>query len=310
MSTEELVAMLEKNGVDHVVVRNSNVMGCCPFHGETRPSWGISIHPPHLHACFSCGEKGTLFSLLVHFGMSKEKAAEISKRNALDLTVEFDKPKEEPSRIEEENIWTRKLNRRARLYAIHRGLKNETIKKLELVWDHETNRLVFPWYVPVDDEETLVGATGRALDNNPAKTLPLWGTKKGDYLYLPARKLSNREPLILVEGEFDAARVYDAGFKNVGALSFGRLSRKQKSFVLNFRFPEIVLFFDDDLTGAMLSTLVENMLSPHFQIAKVSYDKVASRYKNSKLDPASLSRSDIRVLLTKYKDSNNSLVTL
>lgn len=43
-----------------------NLVMCCPFHDDRKPSFSVSIHHPHLYLCFSCGARGNIFSLYHH----------------------------------------------------------------------------------------------------------------------------------------------------------------------------------------------------------------------------------------------------
>jgi DNA primase len=74
MTSSDLGALLEELGIDQLRLRNGNWMGCCPVHGERRPSFGISETPPHFFGCFACSAKGTLYTLLkTHYEWDQAK---------------------------------------------------------------------------------------------------------------------------------------------------------------------------------------------------------------------------------------------
>lgn len=305
MTPEDLKELLDKIGVEGIVQRNNNWQALCPFHQETRPSWGISFDPPHFHGCFGCGAKGSLSDLLVRVGRwSTAKARRfvgLTSRTFPALTM----PQTRKLKlVDETELYPLKLSKAAKRYALSRGLSEATITELGLLHEPEMDRLLFPWYF----DDKLIGVTGRALNpDDPVKTLPLYGTQKGQCFYLPNRSLDSSQPLIVVEGETDAARVYDAGFKNVGALCFGTLSRQQLSFALNSGLRELVLFLDDDERGRELSQELSTDLRTKFSLSKVEWKSVRRKYAEltgGKLDPACLSRADIRELLKNHVSRN------
>jgi DNA primase len=292
MNGPEVKKLLESIGIRHIVERGQNLMACCPFHGERNPSWGISIHPPHSHGCFSCGAKGNLFTLLVKIGgYSLERAADICQ-NAQSETdfIEFtmDAPVNDMETIDRQLLYPYSLTKRAKAYLASRGIKAKTAKKTELAYDPYLKRVLFPWHY----HGKLVGVTGRSIDpREKVKTLPYYDTKKGQCLYLPNQKII-KGPLVVVEGEIDALRVYQAGFHNVGALGFGRLSKAHARLIEQSEATEVILFVDDDNTGSLLLDMVRKMIGDRVKLHHVDYAPWRRRYRDEylvdpdfKLDP-------------------------
>ena len=281
-----------------MVIRNGNLQGCCPFHKESRPSWGISLTEPHLHGCFSCGASGNLFSLLVRIGGYSVSAA---KALVGDTSSEGERkfPTLQTPLVQGASgeyfdprlLWIFSSDRAYR-YLWSRGIPLRVSKKARVCYDHFARRVLFPWYYG----GKLRGVTGRSvISSEKVKTLPYFNTKKGDCLYLPAGRIVG-QPIILVEGEVDALKVFSAGFQNVGALGFGSFTERQSNLVLNSGATEVALFFDNDTTGSRLLDKATKVLSNKgLPIRYVPYSFCREEYSAlNKLDPGVLSLGDIR----------------
>ena len=310
MEEQPLVDLLSQIGLRNVVRRGGNVMASCPSgnHPDRRPSWGISLSSPHPHGCFSCGFRGkTLYSLLVEAGGMSMRQARIvcgideALVDTKALTLKSKEKKLKEFSVEE--LFPFFPTKRSDLYFQLRGLSLPVIRKLELMHDPKQNRVVYPWYI----ENKLAAATGRTLSPNEAaqgRKLVCYfeGMPKRDLLYIPARKVDT-SPLILVEGEFDAAKVYEAGFENVGALGHSDLSDGQLNLTLNFPTSEIWVFTDDDKAGEKAWNAINLKLKGKRIVRRIGYDDIRKNYthlieRGWKLDPGSLDIADIRIALS------------
>src|SRR3954454_3116893 len=67
-----------------------NYFGLCPFHGESTPSFSVSIDKQIFH-CFGCGAGGNVFSFLMELeGISfLEAAVKLAEKANVDLQVNF-----------------------------------------------------------------------------------------------------------------------------------------------------------------------------------------------------------------------------
>ena len=297
MKSDELKALLEKLGIRRLVQRGHNWMGCCPFHNENNPSWGISVREPHFHGCFSCGAKGTLHGLLLKKGYSHAHAQALAyKEDPTEFEMpEFGDPRRENvlETIDYRLLFPYSLRKSAIRYLHSRGILTKTALRAKLTYDHIQKRVLFPWYY----HGLLVGVTGRAVDpDNRVKTLPYYGTSKGQCLYLPSGKI-RPGALCLVEGEIDALKVHQAGFKNVGAFGFGRLSKQQAALIRKSSATEVILFTDDDETGRTIKASAEKQLKDNMYVFSVDYAPFRSKYPEGKLDPGAMREPHIRLAL-------------
>ena len=297
MDTPDLHKILESIGIQGVIPRGNNLMGCCPFHIESNPSWGISVNAPHFHGCFSCGSKGALVDLLVRIGKYPlEKANRVCQ--VTDSIVAFPDLNvghvaEETTLADESFLYPYSFTPFIRRYLKARGVNPLAACKAGLVHNFHDNSLIYPWRVFGD----YVGATGRTLSRGQqAKTLAYGGIKKGNYFYMPSGKI-RRAPFVIVEGELDALKVYCAGFKNVGAICFGRFTKRQASLTLNHA-TSVVVFTDDDATGQLIRGMILKMLAGKMPVSVADYSPFRDQYED-KLDPGGMTLPDIREILTK-----------
>lgn len=297
MEIEALKELLERIGIKRVVQRNQNLQGLCPFHNERNPSWGISVNEPHLFGCFGCGRRGSLTTLLLEVGgYTKAQANRVVRENADYKTLpQLRFNVKQQIEFDETELYPYTFSKRAAHYCRHRGLDPVRLRNMGCVDDTTNNRLVFPWRL----NGRVLGATGRALEESDGpKMLPYGGMKKGKLLFLPSGRIFSREPLILVEGEIDALKVLCSGFRNVAALGFGSFTKDQSKLVSESGVRELMLFFDDDETGARLCEEVNARMRHVCHVHRVNYASFRDDYEG-KLDPGAMVRDDIREVLTK-----------
>ena len=303
MDANALYKLLQSAGVDNLRIRGANITGCCMFHEETRPSWGISVHDPHMYGCFGCGAKGSLLGLLRHLGYAEDHARRLCNTGDGSMNLpELEQPDSEKAEIDYTELYPFKWTKQLRVYCNQRRIDADALKAAGVVYHPPTNRMLFPWKFSAK----LVGVTGRALDDNLVKTLPLFGTKKGDWLYLPGEKIK-RDTLVLVEGEIDAWFVYSQvrDFADVGALGFGSFTKNQQQLIRSSKWKNLILFFDDDTTGKRLTDLAIQAMRSSVAVTSVDYSEVRCNriYRDVKLDPAELIGIDASRMVRQAKSS-------
>ncbi len=301
MNTEALTVLLRdpRFGIQKLRLRGNNVSGCCPFHGESNPSWAISVDSPHLYNCFGCGAKGSLFDLMIRVGgYSPPEAAIISGKHdtVADFPLEpFQDIKSELETISRERLYPYEFTPECADLARRRGIRVKTLEKLGCCFHRKDRRMLIPWFF----NGKLVGVTGRATDNNPARVLPYFNTQKSQTLYLPAGGFTPCPELIIVEGEIDAIKVYDVGFPHVGAVTIGNFSDEQAELVKKSSVQTVIVFADLDDPGEKLSWQIYKKLCRCKYVHRVSYNCVKEGYNpETKLDPAKLTRADLHQVLS------------
>ncbi len=301
MTSEALEAILRKLGIEPIL-RNNDFLFLCPFHEETRPSCGISVNHPHLYGCFGCGARGSIVGLLIKLGnYSVVKAKEIAGVAESEMrlpNLALNRPSSNQEEIDPIELYPFVFDQHCANYALSRGILPSTARKLGWLYDHNQNRVLFPWYFG----NRLVGLTGRSLDaSNLVKTLPYFNTKKKNILYLPQRKLFGKY-LVIVEGETDAAKIYDCGYHNVAATGFGGFSDEHLNLILKSGADTLIIFRDCDGSGFKWMQDVTAKAQSAMIVRRVDYfmlrdlDLPAS-YTGKKLDPAELKKPHIHLLI-------------
>jgi DNA primase len=314
MSPNDLHDLLHRIGIRGLVRRNNSIMGCCPFHEERRPSWGISIERDyHPHGCFSCHAKGNLLTLLMIIGgFAADRAKKVANIPDYSMPLPMLDRIVKEFVIDKTELYPFILTDPAARYLRRRGIPRVAAEKLEIVHEPKMNRVLFPWYF----NNQLFGVTGRTLDPEcDVKTLPLYGTRKGRMLYLPTRRITKGR-LFLVEGEIDAMKTYLALNEQVGATGFGNFTDEQSRLIIESKCSEVVLFFDDDPTGTSMAELAIHKLTGHKRVSQVDWSKVRefrrayNQRDNEKLDPAALAKIEIKEVAREMILSNVDLPTL
>jgi DNA primase len=286
MKDVDVEGLLNSLNFDGVVRRGQNIMACCPSHDERRPSWGVSVNAPYLHACFSCGFKGSLPHLLrTKFNWTFSQIKEVFGADVFgpigadkDRTLSFRQEQTSHSIpfIPEEQLWPFQLEKPAIRYLTGRGLGFRTIKKAGLLYHPKDQRVLFPWWW----NGKLAGMTGRTIkDDDENKIVAYCGLKKSKLLYVPEGRgqLSPEEPVILVEGEIDALKVWEAGFKNVAALGHGRFSGSAIALLKSLPVNSLIVFTDNDRRGKELAAEITDAMQEFCEVKEVKWAGVQQK---------------------------------
>lgn len=311
MTAEELQEFLESHNLGPMIKRGHNLMGLCPNHQERRPSWGISVFPPHFHGCFACGYKGTLRSLMMDklgwslaqtnkkLGDEKKEGEGLSWIEEKSLPVKNTSMKE----VDRKNLWAFLMTPKGFKYLSERGIDKTTIKAAGLLFDERKKRVIFPWFW----DNKLVGATGRTIleseERKGKKILAYFNLQKGKVLYVPSGRLIEKHSVILVEGEIDALKVYQSGFKNVAALGHGRFSDQVRTLLVNLPVRSLILFYDSDRRGRELLAETAIKMETICPMYRVDYRAFFGHSKTArnKLDPGGLDEGAIKILIRTAK---------
>lgn len=217
----------------------SEFVGLCPLHPETRPSFYVNVQK-NLFYCHGCGQGGDLIrfvELFQHLSF-RESLAYLEQRNSASA--------ESAAAVLEETtaFYQRQLHGEARLYLEQRGVRDPAlIQELRMGYAHGGNlrrhltahgfslallqraglvnrqgfdafyhRVVFPCC----RDGRIVNLYGRSFGAAfPHRFLP--GSRGGLFAWEKVRKFP---AVILVEGLFDLAVLWQAGYRNT-TCSFG-----------------------------------------------------------------------------------------
>lgn len=242
----------------------SDLMMCCPFHNETKPSFGISKEYPYQYNCFSCGSGGELVGLIQHvYECNYLEALRILKRDfatyTLDLGNIFEEDEEEFHLVEDISRYTGKKHS----YIRDRGISDFTLLKYEIGYDEETSSITFPVR---DLDSELLFVVRRAVYNkyyNIPSNAP-----KGSVLYGLNYLKGKTSSCFIVEGMVDVLSCYEAKLPSVG-LGGRMLSELQVKQLIKAGIKEVILFLDNDKWGVLGTVEAYKVLSKYPLVVKV-----------------------------------------
>lgn len=279
-------------------------MGACPIHGgDNTSSFNINVDPDsewagrwfcntqHCHKEYPNDALGFILAMLKHdnpdanliqVGEYLENFYDIINGEELATsTVNSYLTRNKPRELSYEI--TRKDVRDSLLipsrYYINRGYSMAALDHFDVGLcvrcDAEMDgRVVFPIYD--ENDEYMVGCVGRDPDPN---TQLRWKNSKGfnkaNHLYNlgKARKIAEKTGImVLVEGQGDVIRLWEAGVKNVVGMFGCSLSYRQAHLLCQSGVFNLVLLLDSDEAGVRAAEEINNNYSNLFTIRGVLLD--------------------------------------
>jgi len=287
--------VLEHYGLVDGLRRQKNgeeLAGLCPFHEETKGSFHVSLSK-NAFQCFGCKRKGNILDFVIYIeGLQSHelrKAAllvaewfHIAPEKAPGAT-ETVKVEEPAVKLPEEEVnppltFELKNLDAKHPYLTQRGLAPLTIKEFGLGYCGRglmKDRVVIPIHNPTGELVAYAGRTpGEPPEGEPKYKVPP-NFKKSLVLYnlhRVAERAKEEQHLILVEGFFDAFRIWEAGFENVVALMGSELCPAQTHLLTTVlgRAGRVTLLLDDDKAGHGCQEQCIELLVPHLYIKAVS----------------------------------------
>lgn len=135
-------------------------------------------------------------------------------------------------------------------------------------------RVVFPVYDEKD--KYMVGCIGRTINNDPKKWLMLKGFTKSNFLYNYGKAIdhiSRTATIILVEGQGDVIRLWDAGIKNVVGIFGSKISDSQEFLIQKTGALNIIVMSDNDKAGQACKKDIYDRLQYLFNIDTIKLPK-------------------------------------
>ncbi len=153
----ELQSQLRINGIDllgDMKQSGHNIMLCCPYHNERRPSAGVDMRTGMFH-CFACQEVRTLEELIAHcFGHGDDMKFGWNWLLKNFLTISVEERKDIPLDLERNalyNVTTSYISeeeldtyRYTHPYMYQRGLTDEVIEIFDIGYDRGSDCITFP----------------------------------------------------------------------------------------------------------------------------------------------------------------------
>ena len=174
-------------------------------------------------------------------------------------------------------------------YLAKRGISPATARMFGVGMYHGNGFLAGRCVIPIRDENSqLVAYAGRAVNGEEPKYRFPAGFRKSQVLFNLDRAVqTGSNNVIVVEGFFDALKVYQAGHPVV-ALMGSCFSQRQSELLLS-RFARVTLMLDGDETGRRAAEFIVQRLTPSVPVHKV---KLPNR-----VQPDQLASAEINVLV-------------
>tara|TARA_R110002153_G_scaffold26421_5_gene82933 strand:+ start:13206 stop:14213 length:1008 start_codon:yes stop_codon:yes gene_type:complete len=263
-----------------IEVKHKNTKGWliskCPFSEElheygtdSNPSFNVKIHPEGYSAfkCFTCKQKGNLLKLIGRLQSIRGEdynnlTIRVMGEEVPDSFADYEDGIEEESELtvlEAETFLSmyplayEEKDCKKYLKDV-RGISEATSKTLDLRYDADSRRVLFP---VKGFDGSLFGFTGRTIltkEQYPSKKYPkvkdYVGLKK-ERLVLGEELIEEDKPILIVEGLFAYAHMVDIGvreFCSPIATMGSNLSDYQRDIIVDYDVP-VFLLYDDDLAG-------------------------------------------------------------
>lgn len=278
---------------------------CCPVHGESNPSMGISIEKQVCH-CFSCSFAGGFAKLLLYslpddfgFDMStddtikrtefrawKKARAFLKDRYELEYHELGQKALHSIKRYEQVKTIELSDNRRIEIpkykiapfmsgketygYFFDRGFDKSDMREYMIGRDLENETITIPVFF---DDGALAGVIGRYIDPKRKKNerYKIYdGFDRGKLLFPLDKFKEDNDTIIIVEGQFDAMRMRNAGFYNTLALMTNNMTHEQAEWIIE-HCKTLIWLGDNDSRGLEGRDKAYELLKHHVSFNAVDY---------------------------------------
>lgn len=290
------------------------------------PSFNVRVDAtgPSGFWCFTCKQKGRISSLINRLGHYRGErynslALKAEVMEIPDALPDFEQEPEEALRQEAINpaLYMAMYplpaeDEDAVAYLKKRGISRKTAELLELRYDPERRRILFPVF---DYKRDLYGFTGRSIvpDKLRSEKVPKIKNYAGlrkELRLLGEQLIEKGKPIIVVEGLFALAHLIEIGvakFANVVAVMGSSLSEAQRDALLFYDCP-VYLLFDNDAAGDMgLYGLWDAQRQEYegngaVDLLSKHVPTFVCLYPEGKNDPDELVCDDVEEMITTYNE--------
>ncbi len=221
--------------------------------------------------------------------ISSKEAESLENFDELLAEVMQDKPVFEEFSQETLDRLHAGMSKEAIDYLASRGINQESINHFGLGYSASMNMVITPVHSP---DGMPIGLVGRSIEGKAFKNSTNLPKSKTLFNIHRAKKIGDH--VIVVESNFDAIRVHQAGFPNVVATLGGFLSIEQQN-LLNRHFNKITVMTDADLAGRELGQSIVNKLKfKDLLWASYEYGKI---YPHDAKDAGDMTDEEIKLCI-------------
>ncbi len=316
-SASQIKSVLKSIGVDIIAETGNDFLCLCPFHGNRNtPSFSVSKERGAF-ICFnpSCGESGSIIDIVKRLTERNEfEAIRFIKVKEIENDIDFEDTlssvlEDKPDFIEFSQETLDRLhadlagNKDARDYFESRGINEESMKHFALGYSSAMNMVITPVHSP---DGMPVGLVGRSISEKRFKNSNGLPKNKTMFNLHRAKKLGGI--VIVVESNFDAIRVHQAGFPNVVATLGGHISNDNIN-LLNKYFTKIIIMTDSDEAGRSLGKNIASKLRNKEVLWAMYDDEIL--YPHGAKDVGDMNDAEIKQCISNaiphFQYSNNML---
>lgn len=316
-SASQIKSVLKSIGVDIIAETGNDFLCLCPFHGNRNtPSFSVSKERGAF-ICFnpSCGESGSIIDIVKRLTERNEfEAIRFIKVKEIENDIDFEDTlssvlEDKPDFIEFSQETLDRLhadlagNKDAKDYFESRGINEESMKHFALGYSSAMNMVITPVHSP---DGMPVGLVGRSISEKRFKNSSGLPKNKTMFNLHRAKKLGGI--VIVVESNFDAIRVHQAGFPNVVATLGGHISNDNIN-LLNKYFTKIIIMTDSDEAGRSLGKNIASKLRNKEVLWAMYDDEIL--YPHGAKDVGDMNDAEIKQCISNaiphFQYSNNML---
>jgi len=229
--------------------RNGNWLTLlCPFHNESRPSFGINITSGSYN-CFSCGVTGTFEMLLEHLNVEMDNVPILDVPDMSKIRMKKEKNKKSKDRYSDK---FRELDGSNKSNIIIKYLKSRGIYNPNLYRSLKIGYIDYGDFkrrivLPIFDErgKNVLWYEGRKIGRGEPKYFRSKNSNVKEILY-PYHLVKKAENVVIVEGLFDVIKLLSFGIPAL--CTFGSMIHPEQIALLA-RFTNVVMCFDNDKAG-------------------------------------------------------------
>lgn len=275
----------------------------CPFHSNRHTASCCINKSTGAWLCFnpSCGESGTLIELVrrvLHKNdfeamrfISAQETEVLNNFDDIMSNLFEEKPEfEEFSQETLDKLYKEiQSSNQAIAYLNSRGINQESIEYFKLGYSSNMNMVVTPVHSP---DGLPIGLVGRSIEGKSFKNSTNLAKSKTLFNIHRAKRIGDQ--VIVVESNFDAIRIHQAGFPNVVATLGGFLSVDQQN-LLNRHFNKIIIMTDADQAGRELGkSITERLRFKDILWASYEYGKI---YPHQAKDAGDMTDEEIKACI-------------
>ena len=277
----DVLAVLDKLGIEVRRTDEENASCLCPFHDDRRPSFSVNLTNGLWHCFAGCGG-GTLPQLI-----SKVRGVGLAEAKKWPIKTTPVPAKPRPTAGPCPPFHLGVIPR----WFLNRGFTKETAREWQLGYSAFYDALVIPvlqaraLIYRRDDKWVRLGAEKYRYTRGFPKASTLFGLHKPFQI--------RQGTIILVEGPLDCIWLHQHGYPNSLAILGATISERQARALVDLKAWRIVLAFDNDDAGRRATEAAERRLSKYFDIEAVSWTGPLSDRK----DVAECNQADLQTLL-------------